>query len=321
MLVSLRIAIVVSITVLFGGTNCRSQSPSTAHAVAAPGVTTDTTTHIFALIADKTSLIYIRPPGGSAHRLTARTSGWEGAGVLSRDGSLVAYSSADAPLTRSEIWIARPDGSNAKRVSGADEDAIMPAFGADNHTLFYVRSGAFGHASPIAASRRHKFDVMKVTLDGTGSAVGAPVQLTNQELYDVSSLSISPDGRQFLLCLSRYPIGSVIEEYDVDQPLRIKATFQPHVAGETSSGAIFGGAAYVHDGMDIVFTAASGGFEFDYNVYQISAVTGSHLLALTHGQGAINAMTVDRDGTIFFVRDGHSFALDPNTRALREDKL
>ncbi|MBK5187373.1 MAG: hypothetical protein JJD97_03960 [Gemmatimonadaceae bacterium] len=204
-------------------------------------------------------------------------------------------------------------------MSGSEEDGLMPAFGSDGHTLFYLKSGAFGHASPIAASRRHKFDVMKVSLDDNGAANGAPVQLTRQELYDVSSLAISPDGKDFLLTLSRYPIGSVIEEYDVDSPLRIKATFQPHVPGEVSGGATFGQAAYVHDGMDIVFTAATGGFEYDYNVFQVSAVTGDHIVALTHGHGMLETMSVDRDGTIYFTREGHRYRLDAQTRALSDE--
>ena len=239
--------------------------------------------------------------------------------MLSPDGKLVAYSAGDAPLTKSAIWVSRLDGGGARRVSGANEDALMPAFGADGHTLFYMQSAAFGHASPIASSRRHKFDVMSVSLNDSGAASGQPVQLTHQELYDVSSIAISPDGKRFLLCLSRYPIGSVIEEYDIDKPLQIKATYQPHVTGEVSSGSIFGGAAYVHDGLDIVFTAATGGFEFDYNVYQFSAVTGGDIVALTHGQGMLESFNVDRDGSIHFMRDGHGYRLDPQTRAMSDD--
>ncbi|HEY2895649.1 MAG TPA: hypothetical protein VGJ12_00820 [Gemmatimonadaceae bacterium] len=197
----------------------------------------------------------------------------------------------------------------------------MPSFGADRHTLFYATSGTFGHSSPIASSRRHKFDVMMVALDDSGAAVGASQQLTHQELYDLSSLAISPDGKSFLLSVYRYPAGSMIEEYDVAAPLQVKKTFQPHVPHEVSSGAIFGSAAYAHDGVGIVFLAASGGGTFDYNVYQVSDVTGSNLVALTNGTGMAESLNVDRDGTIFFVRDGQRYKLDPKTRAMSKERF
>jgi hypothetical protein len=279
----------------------------------------DSLARVYSIVDGKSAHICIRPAGDRAcHRLTTRDDKWEAGGVISPDGRLVAYSAADAPLTRSEVWVSRLDGGGARRVSGADEDALMPAF-ADGHRLLYMQSGAFGHASPIASSRRHKFDVMSVSLDDSGAASGQRSQLTHQELYDVSSIATSPDGKRFLLCLFRYPIGSVLEEYDIDKPLQIKATYQPHVIGEVSSGSIFGGAAYVHDGLDIVFTAATGGFEFDYNVYQVSAVTGGEIVALTHGKGMIESFNVDRDGSIHFIRDGHGYRVDPKSRAQSND--
>ncbi len=199
--------------------NCRSQS-------SAPP---DTSPRIYSIASGKSVHICVRPVGDRAcHRLTTRDGGWEAGGVISPDGKLVAYSAADAPLTTSEIWVSRLDGGGARRVSGTGEDALMPAFGADMHTMLYMRSAAFGHASSIASSRRHKFDVMSVSLDENGAPSGSPVQLTHQELYDVRSVATSPDGKRFLLCLSRYPIGSVIEAYDTDNQLQIEATYQPH---------------------------------------------------------------------------------------------
>jgi hypothetical protein len=272
------------------------------------------------MVNGKTAQICVRPAGDHAcHRLTSRNTGWESGGVISPDGKYVAYSSADGPLTKSEIWVSGIDGRGAHRVSGSDEDALMPAFGADRHTLFYAKSGEFGHSSPIASSRRHKFDIMKVALDENAAVVGASQQLTNQELYDLGSLAISPDGKSFLLSVYRYPAGAMIEEYDIATPLQIKRTFQPHVTGEPPAGAVFGEAAYAHGGLDIVFTAASEGAMFDYNVYQVSDVTGANLVALTNGKGMLESFAADRDGTIFFVRDGQRYKLDPGTRAMSKE--
>jgi hypothetical protein len=74
--------------------------------------------------------------------------------------------------------------------------------------------------------------------------------------------------------------------------------------------------------MDIVFTAATegpGGGTFDYNVYQMSGVTGGKLIQLTHHSGMIDKMTAGRDGTIFFSSGGQRYCLDPQTRALQID--
>ena len=85
---------------------------------------------------------------------------------------------------------------------------------------------------------------------------------------------------------------------------------------EPSGGPEFGEAAYVHDGMDIVFTAATAGQSgnFDYNVYQMSDVTGGELKMLTHRSGMIDAMSVGRDGLVSFTADGKRYRLDSESK-------
>jgi hypothetical protein len=160
---------------------------------------------------------------------------------------------------------------------------------------------------------------MSVSLDDSGAPKAQPVQLTQQQMYDVSSLAISPDGKRFLLSVNRYPKGSVLEEYDVDKPQHVRATYQPHVKGEVSNGPIFGEAAYARNGQDLVFVAATGGFDFNYNIYQVSATSGGDILQLTQGEGIIESFAVDRDGTVFFRRSGHGYRIDPLTHAVSKE--
>jgi hypothetical protein len=278
---------------------------------------------VFALRDGDSSFLYVNVAGNaSPHRLTARKSGWENDGVLSPSGNVVAYSVADGPEAKSEVWVSRIDGSHAHRVSAADEDAIMPAFAANDHTLLYVKSRFHGHYSPIARPRRHEFDVVKVMVDADGPVAGAvPVELTQQGFFDLLSLSVSPDGESFLLSTSGYPIGSLIEEFDIAKLLQIKRIFQPHVPAEPSTGAAFGGAVYTPDGMNIVFTAASEGEggRFNYNIYQMSGVTGGSLVALTHRAGMIDELSVASDGMVFFSSDGQWHSLDTHTGALKQN--
>jgi hypothetical protein len=198
----------------------------------------------------------------------------------------------------------------------------MPAFSQDGKTLFYVISRFTGNYSPIARPRRHKFDVVKVQIDPFGPVPGAtPIELTHQAFFDLRSLAVSPNGESFLVSTSGYPIGSLIEEFDIANPLQIKKIFQPHVPSEPSSGASFGQAGYTPDGMEVVFTAATegNGGMFDYNVYKMSDVTGGGVVELTHRTGMIDQMNVNRVGTIFFSADGQRYSLDPRTRSLQQD--
>ncbi|HEY0307235.1 MAG TPA: hypothetical protein VGB94_03685 [Acidobacteriaceae bacterium] len=242
--------------------------------------------------------------------------------MISPSGDAVAYALADGPEAKSEVWVSRMDASNAHRVSATEEDAVMPAFAPDGRTLLYVKSRFNGHYSPIARPRRHKFDVVKVLVGPDRPVSGAaPVELTQQEFFDLRSLSVSPDGERFLVSTSGYPIGSLIEEFDLATPLRVKRIFQPHVPNEPSMGASFGQAAYTPSGMEIVFTAATEGKDgmYDYNVYQMSNVTGGDLVQLTHHTGMIDQLSVARDGTIFFSGSGKRYSLDSHTHAERQD--
>ncbi|HEY6414440.1 MAG TPA: hypothetical protein VIX42_12190 [Edaphobacter sp.] len=269
---------------------------------------------------ESSSVIYVRLAGATeVHRLTANKRVWESDPVLSANGELIAYAIADGPEARSEVWVAHIDGSHAHRVSGAEEDAIMPAFAPDGKTLLYVKSRFNGHYSPIARPRRHKFDVVKVIVDADGPVAGAsPVELTQQNFFDMHSLSVSPDGEHFLLSTSGYPIGSLIEEFEIANPLEIHKIFQPHVTSEPSTGASFGHAAYVHNGMDIVFTAATEGTGgmFDYNVYQMSDVTGGALIMLAKHTGMIDSLAATVDGTIYVTANNKRMVLDSQTKSL-----
>jgi hypothetical protein len=256
---------------------CHSQAASSEPKETITSVNSTGAAQVYAVVEGNSSLIYVKPAGaGSAHRLTTGTRRWEANPVLSRKGDLIAYSLADDEESKSEVWLSRIDGSHAHRVSASDEDAMMPAFGVDERTVFYVKSRFIGHYSPIARPRKHEFDVETVAVDPDGPVAGAaPIELTQQHFFDLRSLSVSSDGQRFLISTSGYPIGSLIEEFDVATPLQIKKIFQPHVPGEPSMGAAFGPAAFIHDGMDVVFTAATEGKggNYDYNVYRMSDVT------------------------------------------------
>ena len=105
----------------------------------------------------------------------------------------------------------------------------------------------------------------------------------------------------------------------VDKPQHVRATYQPHVKGEVSNGPIFGDAAFARNGQDLVFIVATGGFDFNYNSYEVSTTNGGDILQLTQGEGIIESFAVDRDGTVVFLRNGHGYSIDPQTHAVSEE--
>lgn len=305
------------------GFGCHSQASQTSDAATDNIPNKGNFAQVCAVKDGEASFIYLKTPGSaSRHRLTTRTRGWETEPVLSPNGKMVAFSVADNLEAKSEVWVSQIDGSNAHRVSAQDEDALLPAF-ADNATLLYVISRFSGHYSPIARPRKHDFDIEKIAVDPSGSVAGAkPVELTHQHFFDLRSLSVSPDGQHFLVSTSGYPIGDLIEGFEIANPLEIKFIYQPHVPTEPSTGAAFGDAAYIHDGTDIVFTAATeppGGGNFDYNVYQMSAVTGSEITLLSKHSGMIDSLSVGPRDTISVSANGMNYTLDPQTHVLNPD--
>lgn len=285
----------------------------------AKSLVASSTPQVYVVGDRSSSVIYVLPAGATeSHRLTNKRA-WESDPSLSANGELIAYATADGPEERSEVWVAHIDGSHAHRVSAADEDAIMPAFAPDGKTLLYVKSRFNGHYSPVARPRRHKFDVVKVIVNADGPVVsGSFVELTHQNFFDMQSLSISPDGEHFLVSTYGYPIGSLIEEFEIANPLEIHKIFQPHVPSEPSTGASFGQAVYVHNGMDIAFTAATAGAGgmFDYNIYQMSDVTGGELVMLAKHDGVIDSLTTMADGTIQIMAKNKRMVLDSQTKIL-----
>ena len=315
-----RLIVVIGVCILTGG--CRSQAPQSNPPAPTEVVVHSSRTRVFTVADESSSTVFVQTPGSPPHRLTSNTHAWESDPVLSGSGQIIAYSTAAGPDGRSEVWVARVDGSHAHRVSGDAEDAVMPAFVPDEHSLLYVRSRFNGHYSPIARPRRHKFDVVKVAVDADGPMIGAPsLELTHQSFFDLQSLSVSQDGERFLISTSGYPIGSLIEEFEFANPNLVKRMFQPHVPSEPQGSPQVGQAAYTNGGMEIVFTAATEGKDgmFNYNIYKMSDVTGGELVKLADHSGTVDRLDVANDGTVVFVAGGKQYAIDPKTNLIHQE--
>lgn len=200
----------------------------------------------------------------------------------SPDGKSIVYALTSGDAGGS-VWIADAGGSSSRRLTPEGSSDCCPVFSRDGKTVFFLRSGFFGHHSPIAAPAKHDFDVFSVPVNG-----GVATAVTQQHLYSVSSLSMSPNGETLLLSTIRYPLGDDLEEYRLDSPTGPHTIFQPHVPGEPASGPTFWRATYSSDGMSILFLAATNkdGGNYKYNLYRMSEVTGADLQEILPEPGA-----------------------------------
>jgi Tol biopolymer transport system component len=260
---------------------------------------------------------------GTNERLTAASSGIESEASFSHNGKLVVYSFASSPNSKSAVWVVGADGRNPHPITGADEDALHPVFSPDDSTVFYAASSFTGNHSPIVRPARHDWDVFSVPVQPGAVSVGTgPTRITHTSFYDLRSLDVAADkiwgGTRVLISTSGYPIGALLEEFTNGASGKDKI-FQPHVPGESSAGPSFGEARFIHDGMDVLFLAATDtpGGNYDYNVYSMSDVTGTEIKQLTHLKGPTTELAVLPDGKVTFVNGGVAYLLDVNSQTTK----
>lgn len=275
-------------------------------------------TILFSHSQGASSFLYVKRPASPGKRLTAAAGGIESEASLSHDGRLVVYAFTSGPEAKSAIWIVGIDGTHAHQITSSEEDALHPVFSPDDSTVLYAASGHTGHSSPIAAPRRHDWDVFSLPAQPSGNVQGAtPQQRTHSSFYDLQSLDVaadlaSPKSVKILISTTGYPIGSILREFSLGDAGREKI-FQPRVSGAPEPEPVFGDARFLHQGMDIVFLAASNppsGGNFDYNVFSMSEVTGSELKQLTQLKGMISDLRVLPDGNVTFVNGEHIYLLN-----------
>ncbi|HEX4007477.1 MAG TPA: hypothetical protein VHX60_14975 [Acidobacteriaceae bacterium] len=271
------------------------------------------------------SFLYRKDPSdGSNVRLTSASIGIESEASFSHNGKVVVYSFASSPDSRSAVWLVGADGSNPHALTGKDEDALHPVFSPDDSKVFYAVSNFTGNYSPVVRPARHNWDVFSTTVQSSATtASSGAMQVTHGSFYDMQSLDVVADplnrgGTELLISTTGYPIGALLEEFNLGASGRDKI-FQPRVPGESSVGPSYGEARFIHDGMDVLFVAATdtSGGNYDYNVYSMSDVTGGEIKELTHLKGMTNGLSVLPNGQATFVNGGAAFVLDIGTQSVR----
>jgi Tol biopolymer transport system component len=282
-------------------------------------------TVLFSKTSGSSSFLYRKDPSnGTSVRLTSALNGIESEAAFSHDGKLVVYSFTDSPDSKSAVWVVGADGRNPHAITGKDEDALHPVFSHDDSKVFYLASSFTGHYSPVVRPARHDWDVFSIPVQSSATIASvSPTQITHASFYDLRSIDIFADdpnqgGVRLLISTTGYPIGALFEEFKMGASGGDKI-FQPHVPGEPSLGPSFGEARFIHDGMDILFLAATNtsGGNYDYNVYSMSDVTGSNIKQLTHLKGMTMELKILPDGKATFVNGGMVYVLDIGTQTAK----
>jgi TolB protein len=227
---------------------------------------------------------------GSAARLTAATSGFEGSSSYSPDGTKIAFSYTAERGEHSRIFVMDANGANAHPLFQSDTggEDLFPKFAADGKKIYFASSAFFGHYSPIATPSLHEWDLYSVDLDGRNVQ-----QLTNERLYQITEPSLSADGKRVLFSIES-GTGSQMRLYSLDSRAPV-AVLQPHVPNEPR-GPIYADAVLAPDGRSVVFLAASEGRKaYDYDVYRLDLASNA-IDKLTTANGYATNLCLSSDG-------------------------
>jgi len=294
---------------------CRSQpvQPPFSPAVFTP----DGSSIVFSASNSETCSLYrAEIAKGLMRRLTESGSGCEFDPAFSADGKRLAFMRAEKNGAPAALLLADANGRNEQVLVPADHDDLQPVFIPDSDQILFLRSAAFEHYSPIAGSRRHKFDVFVV--DSTSGKVS---QLTHKAFYELSHLSVSGDAKEVLLTV----IASEGNEFLIAPVLSPErsTTLQPAVPGSPGTPVVYN-AVWLPDSRDILFEAASlppSGGNFDYNIYRLTIATGA-IQRLTQLSGMLDGFSVSADGKrAVLLRSGQYSILDLSTQQLTPVEL
>lgn len=228
---------------------------------------------------------------GNATRLTDAKTGGESSPTFSPDGTRIAYSYSPGPGKPFSIITRNVDGSNPHVWPSSGEGDFLPVFSVDGKTIIFARFAYYGNYSPVAQRHPHEWDFYSADADGQNVR-----QLTREGFYNVSPLSVSPDGKRMVVMTESTDGFPEIAVYSLDHPEKPEISLHPHVPGEPSSGPVFQSPNLTPDGKSLLFMAASNGKSgFDYDVYRMDISSGA-VERLTQGNGYATGLSISANG-------------------------
>jgi Tol biopolymer transport system component len=227
---------------------------------------------------------------GNATRLSNYNSGDESDLSFSSDGKRIAFTYFPGGGGHSQIMVGNSDGSDVRGWLPSQDNVrdFSPVFSPDNETMVFSRSRFYGSHSPIAQPHHHDWDFYTADIDGKNVR-----QLTNENFYNASRLSVSPDGKSMVVVTESADAPEHIAIYSLDHAGKPTRVLRPRVPGHEG---IYNSPNFMPDGKSILFLAATDGWQvFDYDVYRLDLSTGM-VERLTKGNGYATDLRVFPDG-------------------------
>ncbi len=279
------------ISLLLAATACRSSRPEQPPLSPAT-FTPDGAAVLFSVAEGKTCFLYQADiASGVMHRLTRANTGCESDPAFSEDGHRLAFMFAQERGARAALILANPDGTSQRTLVSSTEDNFQPVFVPHSNRILFLRSGVFGHYSPLVDNHRHKIDLFSADI-----ASGAVTQVTEQKFYECGHVTVSADGKRIILSVITYPEGNHFLMLSAGETGTTLQSLQPAVANVPSPPVIYN-ASLLPDGRSIIFSAAAQPptGNFDYNVYRLDIVSGA-IEQLTADSGLLDGFSVSADG-------------------------
>lgn len=297
---------------------CRSTHP-TQPPLSTAVFTPESSAIVFSVAQGETCFLYKADLAtGVVKRLTQAASGCEFDPAFSADGKRLAFMRSQKSAVRAALVVANADGSGEQVLVPADEDNLQPAFVPHTEQIVFLRSRSFEHYSPLVDNRRHKFDLFAV--DSATRQISA---LTNKQYYEISNVSVSPDGKQCLLTVSTYPEGEHFLIVTIQKPEETPSSLHPAVPQGPKDPLDYN-ARWLPDGRSLLFKSATlppNEQNFDYNIYRLTMATGN-VEQLTRLKGMLGGFSVSADGKrAVLLHDSAYSLLDLSTHQLTPVQL
>lgn len=140
------------------------------------------------------NLYKVQIKNGEVNQLTFSQGSHIDASYSPDDSQIVfAFSSSTQYGAEHDLYLMDASGLNRKRLTSGSAHDFAPIFSPDGGRIYFIRAKWFGNYSPIASSHWHEMDIYSIALDGSDLK-----QITNGHYYEVSTPSISPDGKKML---------------------------------------------------------------------------------------------------------------------------
>jgi len=230
--------------------------------------------------------------GGAMRKIRDGALAW----AVSRDGMWVAFGANLGTLYYREVWIVRPDGTDAHKVFDADKDSSFGGveFSPDGRRLAYVKVRQLPEAG-------------EVTIESRSLAGGLPtIALVVKYPHDIDDWSWSPDGR-IIYSLADYA-QNACNFWQVKLDTRTGEPVEKPKQLTNWSGFYLVNPSFSADGKHLTFLRSS----LQSTLYQADVRAGGTQLStplhltLNEGQNDLVGWTQDSK-TVVFVSDrsGH----------------